>query len=285
MGKNSDIEWTHHTFNAWWGCDKVSPACVNCYAETWAKRTGFDIWGKTSVRRVFGESHWKEPVKWNLEAGKRGVKERVFCSSMADVFEDRPELKAEREKLWELIKSTPNLIWLLLTKRPQNILKMAPWAKDNVWPENIWLGATVENQAWAEKRLPHLLKHKSAVRFLSCEPLLGALDLSIWHEDKAYNPISWVIAGGESGAKSRPMSPSWLTGLRDYCEAKDIAFHFKQWGHWVPVEMLPVNSEEKKPQQFKLDKPMSFVALGKKGAGRILEGRTHDDFPASKKIA
>src|SRR4051812_42185869 len=127
MAKNSHIEWTHHTFNPWWGCTKVSPACNNCYAELWAKRMGHKIWGGTAPRRFFTDAHWKGPLVWNEEAQAKGERERVFCASMADVFERRAELNPYRERLWALIAETPWLDWLLLTKRPQNIGGMVPW--------------------------------------------------------------------------------------------------------------------------------------------------------------
>ena len=172
MGRDSEIEWTHHTFNPWWGCTKVSPACENCYAEAWAKRVGSDVWGAKAERRFFGAKHWKEPELWNDAAERLGIRYRVFCASMADVFESRADLKPERAKLWEVITKTPALDWLLLTKRPQNIAKMVPWGKK--WPDNVWIGTTVEDQKFAALRLPHLLALPAAVRFLSCEPLLGA---------------------------------------------------------------------------------------------------------------
>src|SRR5579862_1495352 len=143
MGRNSSIEWTHHTFNPWWGCAKVSPGCENCYAETWARRVGQDLWGVKNDRRFFTDKHWDEPLRWNEEAESDGERKRVFCASMADVFEDRADLKPWRERLWTLIEKTASLDWLLLTKRPQNISGFVPW-KDR-WPQNIWLGTTVED--------------------------------------------------------------------------------------------------------------------------------------------
>src|SRR5262245_6040712 len=134
MGRNSSIEWTHHTFNPWWGCAKVSPGCNNCYAETWARRVGQDIWGLTSERRFFTEKHWAEPLKWNTEARDQRARKRVFCASMADVFEGRAELNPWRKRLWDIIEQTPCLDWLLLTKRPQNIAEYAPWSEK--WPKN-----------------------------------------------------------------------------------------------------------------------------------------------------
>jgi hypothetical protein len=127
MGKDSKIAWTHHTFSPWWGCSHVSPGCVRCYAEVWAKRTGHDVWGAKGDRRTFPEKHWREPLAWNAAAQRAGERRRVFCASMADVFEDHPALPPERAKLWPLIEATPNLDWLLLTKRIENVAGMAPW--------------------------------------------------------------------------------------------------------------------------------------------------------------
>ncbi len=278
MGKHSHIEWTHHTFNPWWGCAKVSPACQNCYAEAWAKRVGSQVWGKDAERRFFGDNHWREPEKWNADAVARGRRERVFCASMADVFEAKKGLYDQREKLWKLIERTPALDWLLLTKRPHNIARMVPWGE--AWPSNVWIGTTVENQHWAEKRLPHLLALPAAVRFLSCEPLLGSIDLSQWVEDVKLHPIDWVIAGGESGAKSRPMLPEWARSLRDFCTTNSIAFHFKQWGHWIPEDQINVRGA-KKPKQTE----PKLLAVGKKESGRVLDGKTHDGLPKFVSVA
>lgn len=272
MAKDSKIEWTHHTFNPWWGCAKVSPACQNCYAETWAKRVGSHVWGKQASRRFFSDTHWKEPLRWDQEAKAQGVRRRVFCASMADVFERRVELHPWRELLWKLIEQTPHLDWLLLTKRPHNIQSMVPWRE--YWPENIWLGCTAETQTWADKRVPDLLKFPVKVRFLSCEPLLGPLNLRSYFSDNPNDGIHWVIAGGESGAHSRPMNPNWARSLRDQCNENDIAFHFKQWGHWAPIESL--TKEQRNIVQVG---DSEMVAAGKKAAGRYLDGRTWDELP------
>lgn len=276
MSKNSQIEWTHHTFNPWWGCAKVSPACANCYAETWAKRLGHELWGRSAPRRFFQEPHWREPLAWDEEARRLRRRERVFCASMADVFERRAELNEPRAKLWNLIEQTPSLDWLLLTKRPQNIEDMVPWRRN--WPANIWLGTTVENQEYAEIRLPFLLKHRAAVRFLSCEPLLGSLDLRRWFRRKGLQPINWVIAGGESGHGSRPMHPDWPTKLLGQCQEFEVPFHFKQWGHWVPAELL---DEDSPPMELRIpnERPVQMVRVTKKLAGRTLAGTTWDDVP------
>jgi len=276
MGRLSSIEWTHHTFNPWWGCVKVSSACDNCYAESWAKRVGQAVWGSGASRRFFGEAHWREPIRWNKEAQSLNQRQRVFCASMADVFEARKDLASERERLWDLIKKTPALDWLLLTKRPQNISRLCPWASSGEWPANLWLGTTIENQAVAKKRLPHLLKHRSVVRFLSCEPLLGPLDLSEI-QDEAENSIDWIIAGGESGHHARPMNPAWVRKLRDFARKNAIAFHFKQWGHWAPS----VTNSQKESRIITID-GHRMAAIGKLKAGRLLDGQTWDGLPARK---
>jgi protein gp37 len=169
MGKDSSIEWTDHTFNPWWGCSKVSSGCANCYAEAWAHRVGEKIWGEKENRRFFGEKHWSEPLKWNAVAESEKRRKRVFCASIADVFESRSDLDYWRNRLWVLVGQTPWLDWLLLTKRSQNIERLAPWTAQ--WPENVWIGTTVEDQEYAEQRLPILLQFPAKCRFLSCEPL------------------------------------------------------------------------------------------------------------------
>jgi protein gp37 len=275
MGKNSSIEWTDHTFNPWWGCAKVSPACQNCYAEHWAKRTGHQVWGKGKGRRFFADRHWNEPHDWNAAAAKTKTRRRVFCASMADVFEDYQTLNIWRERLWVLINVTPWLDWLLLTKRPENISRMAPWGE--MWPKNIWLGTTVENADCAEKRLPLLLKHPAAVRFLSCEPLLGPIDLRPWFNSNTLYPIDWVIAGGESGPGARATHPDWASGLLHQCREAAVPFHFKQWGHWVPADSQV--QAQQKTLIFENERSVRMVRLTKKRAGRILEGATWNGLP------
>src|SRR5690349_5916790 len=218
MAKDSKIEWTHHTFNPWWGCERVSPACKNCYAEAWAHRLGMDLWSKDAPRRMLSDAYWRQPAAWDREAERSGRRDRVFCASMADVFEDRRDLDAPRERIWKLVAETPNLDWLLLTKRPHRVRHLTPWG--DMWPRNVWLGTTVENQRWAEKRVPELLAHPAAVHFLSCEPLLGPVDLAAWMPAAGRErSIGWVIAGGESGHRARPMNPDWARSLRDQCQA------------------------------------------------------------------
>jgi protein gp37 len=276
MAKNSQIEWTHHTFNPWWGCKKISPACDNCYAELWAKRMGHQLWGTDAARRFFGDTHWREPLKWNEAATVAGHRERVFCASMADVFESRADLDTQRERLWQLIQDTPSLDWLLLTKRPENVERLVPWGGD--WPTNVWLGTTVENQRLAEQRLPFLLKNPAVVRFLSCEPLLGQLNLRPWFNKQGLYPIDWIIAGGESGGHSRPMHPDWIGSLLHQCEEYNVPFHFKQWGNWVPAE-LSDEMTRTRLLELRNERPVNMIRVGKKLAGRILVGTTWDGLP------
>jgi protein gp37 len=248
---------------------KVSPACKHCYAESWSKRVGQAVWGINAERRFFSERHWDEPLRWDAEAEKRGVRHRVFCASMADVFEDRRDLDPWRERLWSLIAKTPNLDWLLLTKRPEAVAPMVPWVQP--WPANVWIGTTAEDQEWAEERLPHLAKLPAAVRFISAEPLLGPLDLSRWMGET----IDWVITGGESGPKARPSSPSWFRGLLNQCMAADVAFHFKQWGDWAPGQGISLA----KLRAQLADDGTTMIKVGKKAAGRSLDGSVWNGFP------
>jgi protein gp37 len=195
---------------------------------------------------------------------------------MADVFERRAELNHERTRLWELIEKTPWLDWLLLTKRPQNIGAMIPW--DKKWPNNVWLGTTIENQKWAAIRLPQLLEFPATRRFLSCEPLLGPLDLTKWTKRARHlYSIDWIIAGGESGPNARAMLPGWARNLRDQCRNSRIPFHFKQWGHWAPAQK---KTESARAFWDEVEgKLIRMEPLGKKSAGRFLDGKTWDEVP------
>jgi protein gp37 len=231
MGKETNIAWTDHTFNPWWGCVKVSPACEHCYAETFSKRVGQSVWGPTAPRRFFKDKHWNEPLKWDEAAAAAGKKARVFCSSMADVCEDRPDLVAPRQRLMELIGKTPNLDWLLLTKRPENFIRLFPWN----WPDNVWAMTTVEDQTWADRRLPELLKVPAKIIGVSYEPALGHIDFTLWYHKNipGFYPkrgLDWVIFGGESGAGCRPPDLAWARSTRDQAKANDIAFFMKQIG-------------------------------------------------------
>jgi len=275
MGENSKIEWTDHTFNPWMGCTKVSPACDGCYAEAMMDhRYGKVKWGPHGDRVRTAPSNWRQPHIWNLNAKAAGIRPRVFCASLADVFDN--QVPSEwRADLFALIRATPNLIWLLLTKRPQNIVKLSELADGLPW--NAAIGASVEDQARFDQNVPALRRAKKAVSpafaFLSCEPLLGPLsgDLS---------DIDWVIAGGETDQgqhRARPSHPDWFRDLRDQCAAAGIAFHFKQWGEWADCEDWPSEMQEHLELLNKADG--SNVRVGKKKAGRLLDGVEHNGFP------
>ena len=272
MARDSRIEWTDHTFNPWWGCTKVSPACDHCYAESWAKRVGFDIWSTGKPRRFLSDAYWRQPIRWNAAAKRDGARARVFCASMADVFEWKKGLSAWRDRLWSLIEETPALDWLLLTKRPHLVRRLAPWGED--WPANVWVGTTVESQRWVDKRLPHLAEVPARVRFLSCEPLLDEVALADW---LGRGTVNWVIAGGESGPHARPSDPSWFYAIRDDCTEHEIPFHFKQWGEWAPVQSVDGALPRSVVDDGSFSAPMG--RFGKKTSGRELAGRTWDDIP------
>ena len=242
MATNSKIEWTSHTFNPWWGCTKISEGCRFCYAQAIANRYGHNVWGPGVERRTFGDTHWREPLRWNQEARRSGERARVFCASMSDVFDERaPE--TERQKLWELIRCTPLLDWQILTKRPHLIADNLPHDWGGGY-ENVWLGTSVEDMR-VVSRIAQLVSVPAAVHFLSLEPLIGPLD------DLPLEGIEWVIVGGESGPKSRPMQTEWVESIRLQCQINSVPFFFKQWG-----------------------------GVRKKENGRQLNDRTYDEMPA-----
>ena len=294
MGEDSGIEWTHHTFNPWLGCVKVSPACTNCYAEknravaAAEARVGKTLWGPDAERVRTSENYWRQPHRWNREALAAGERRRVFCASLADVFEDRRSLDRHRSDLWELIEETPGLDWLLLTKRPDRVLALVPDSWRGAFPGNVWIGTTVEDQARADERIPHLLAIPARVRFLSCEPLLGPVSVKTLTgctrptgEDTCFPAgISWVIVGGESGHGARAMRPAWARSLRDECLAAGVPFFFKQWGEWAPV-VGPAALLATDLIHLKADGTVAGYArhVGKKAAGRELDGRTWDELP------
>lgn len=199
MGEKTDIGWTDHTFNPWWGCTKVSQGCKHCYAETVAARWAGDklpVWGPDAGRRRFGEHHWEEPILWNARARRDGVRRRVFCGSMCDWLEDRDDLLAELVRLLDVIRITPGLDWLLLSKRPELFHRrlqqargflagsadpglaawLTRWVKGTP-PVNVWGGVSIEDQPNADRRIPELLALPFVLRFLSVEPLLSYIRL------------------------------------------------------------------------------------------------------------
>ena len=271
--KNSDIEWTVHTFNPWCGCTKVSEGCANCYAELMMdKRYGRVHWGKGQPRVRTSTDNWRQPLVWNKRCSALGKRERVFCASPADVFDE--EVADEwRDELFSLVRACQNLDWLLLTKRPVKmhdyLLASSWWIKDPLF--NVWLGVSVENQKRAEERIPFLIKTPARVRFLSCEPLLGPLELDL-------KGVHWVIAGGESGPHARPMHPEWARRLRGQCKLVGVPFFFKQWGEFIPASQF-VKPRMTPEKSYQVVDGEVMVRVGKKPAGRTLDGREWNDVP------
>ena len=249
MGEATGIEWCDKTFNPWWGCLRVSPGCEHCYAETFDKRVGGKHWGPATVdpathksRRFFGDKHWREPGKWNADARAGDRNARVFCASMADVFEDRADLVPHRARLFDLIEQTPCLDWQLLTKRPENMTRLAPAAWGKAWPRNVWAGASVESQEWADRRIPELLRVPARIHFVSYEPALAPVDFrevpmsdgdtlgNGLFSHKTGAGISWVIIGGESGPGARPFDLARARSTIAQCKAAGVACFVKQLG-------------------------------------------------------
>ena len=262
MATHTAIEWTDHTFNPWIGCTRVSAECDNCYAWDLSKFRGWAKWGRGEPRHV--TKTWRDPRNWNRQAEQAHVRQRVFCASLADVF-DAEVAERERIRLWDLIRDTLWLDWQLLTKRPNLIKRMLP--ADLVGAPNIWLGTTVGHQAntW---RIAKLLETDAVVHFLSIEPLLGPMP------NLPLAGIDWVILGGESGAavcstpeelerrrlvykapdgwKPKPDCEAWVREIRDQCVRAGVALFFKQWGGRTPT-----------------------------AGGRTLDGRTWGELPSA----
>jgi protein gp37 len=270
MADKSSIEWTEATWNPTTGCDKVSPGCDNCYAMTLAKRLkamGSAKYQNDGDPRTSGPGFGvtihsdavTQPLHWRAPR-------RVFVNSMSDLFHAR----VPREfliRVWDVMSRTPQHTYQILTKRPDRMARVLRELPAGLWQlplPNVWLGTSVENQKYADLRIPALLDTPAAVRFLSCEPLLGPVDLAQslalwqpgddqpWKGDRlpARDILHWVIVGGESGPGARPMRPDWARALRDECLAAGVPYFFKQWGGRTP-----------------------------KAGGRELDGSTHDGYP------
>lgn len=328
MGKNSKIGWTDHTFNPWIGCEKVSEGCANCYAETMNARYKWAEWGANGTRKRTSVANWKNPVRWNKDVWRECVscgwrrsikdidvrdgffccecggqtketRQRVFCASLGDVFEDRPELIEWRNDLLSLIDETPHLDWLILTKRPENVNWMLEEAThgnlsvDELFSHmpNIWIGTSVENQKQADLRLPELLRIPVKKRFVSMEPLLGEVDLSAYfipHDFERipengdgftypFTGIDWVIVGGESGHGASPMNPKWVQSVRDQCNDAGVPFFFKQWGEYAPNCLCMTKASCKFVKRPGSARSIMF-RCGKKKAGRMLDGREWNEM-------
>jgi len=354
MAENTKIEWATHTFNPWEGCQKVGPGCDHCYAETRNARFGGGTainWGPGAPRRRTSAANWRKPRKWNAEAPQESCgRPRVFCASLAD-WADNAVLDEWRADLAALIRETPKLDWLLLTKRIGNAEAMLGAMFPEGVPGNLWLGITVVSQAEADRDIPKLLRtHGPRFRFLSIEPMLGPIDLTsikaprepdepadsidldwrfdclavgdyYWFDGEDGQPgdsgdgpyretrIDWVIAGGESGAEARPVHPDWIRSLRDQCTGASIhgddapvPFLFKQWGEWLSGTQYNAECLAADPslEQSRFDcmdwdedrfvesgggwtddlDENAVFRVGKKRAGRLLDGVQHDGMPA-----
>lgn len=281
MGEATGITWAHDTFNPWEGCTRVSPGCEHCYAEVRNNRWhDGKHWGPHAPRLERSAAYWKQPLKWNREAAASGQPRRVFCASVADVFERLPDghpqrewMDVQRQRLWDLIAVTPHLTWMLLTKRIDEVMGMVPAAWRDGFPSTVWMGATVEDQPRADKRIPVLRRIPARVRFISVEPQLGPVDLNphfglhpgnTWAEclcaeihpsdvpcivcdGKAAmrdDGIGWVIQGGESGRAARPFDFQWALEIRRQCADAGVPYFFKQGGDnpWQTLghERLPL---------------------------------------------
>ena len=383
MGENTKIEWAHHTFNPWYGCQKVGPGCDHCYAEGWAKRSGLVQWGPGTERRRSSPANWRKPLAWNAEAERLGIRYRVFCASLADVF-DNAVPTAWRMDLFSLIAKTPHLDWLIVTKRIGNVMSMCSGdgLMFDMIGDRVWLGISVVNQEEADRDIPKLFQVPARARWLSMEPLLGPVDLEKWldpwtcsdcghhgaYADTGpdmcadcglaveYAPeigsgrcpkcgkdngtsddvggtcpccgsirgwsrdygfmfdaekpamLDWVVMGGESGPKARPMHPQWARDLRDQCAAAGVPFLFKQWGEWVPrsacyhtfedgkscadydpgavkwpcIRLTESGHDGRRLENVDGGCDAYMQRVGKKFAGRLLDGMQHDGYPELK---
>jgi len=235
MAQLSPIEWTDATWNPVTGCTKVSPGCKNCYAARMANR--LKAMGQPRYAAGFRVTLQRDllfqPLRWRSPR-------RIFVNSMSDLLHDEVPLDFIRE-VFAVMESAHWHVFQVLTKRSQRLREIAPQV---VWPPNVWMGVSVENAAYL-RRIADLARIPAAVRFLSLEPLLGPL------ERLPLRGIDWVIVGGESGPKARPMDPGWVRDIRNQCRAAEVPFFFKQWG-----------------------------GTRKAAAGRLLDGRTWDEMPA-----
>lgn len=274
MGQNSKIEWCDHTFNPWIGCTRVSEGCVHCYAEAMMDgRYGRVKWGPKGIRSRTSPANWRQPRKWNREAEAAGQRASVFCASLADVFDDHPSIAPEwRAELWDLIAATPNLDWLLLTKRPENWAAFLPAAERCAPFLNVRLGVTIENQDALDRRAEYLTMADAFgwPTFVSYEPALGRV---AWEPLLETGAVGWLISGGESGQGARPSHPDWHRAARDACARNGVPYLFKQWGNYAPVsstlphDHLPCDADV-------------MTNVGKKAAGRTLDGVEHNGVPA-----
>lgn len=272
MGMTTKIEWAHSTINLFYGCTKISPACDNCYAAAQVHRLKLGVvWNKPPVKAKKDRLAELRTLNRGGKrfAAKHGERRRIFVNSMSDFFDNQAP-QAWRDEAFAAFEECTDVDILLVTKRPQNVLKMIPqsWLGDG-WPPHVWLIVTAENQEENDRRrlAVRAIKFKCKIQTVgaSIEPMLEYID------PLKLDWANWIIVGGESGKKARPMHPDWVSAIRDYCIEFGVPFHFKQWGQFMPVHVDDVHRHG-----------YEFKPVGKKESGRRLHGETHDGFPVTR---
>lgn len=297
MSGQTKIEWATKVWNPVVGCQKVSEGCRNCYAEELHNRRhkayqDGKLQNIPQYAKLFSEiqllhDRIDEPLFW-------GKTQKVFVNSMSDIFHEDIPFEFLEEVFFTMNEESRHT-FMILTKRPQRMRDFIEWlinkwSDDSVglsWypPNNIWFGVSVENQEAADERIPFLLNTPASVRFLSCEPLLGSIDLTSYlgfNDPKTKGPlIDWVIVGGETGTGARPMHPAWVRGLRDQCQEHKVPFFFKSWGEWISESDYRFgdwpNLYQRKSHIF--ENGITVYKTGKKKSGRLLDGREWNELP------
>lgn len=306
------IEWTEYSWNPVTGCTPISEGCQNCYAKRMANRLrgrcGYPA--DEPFKVTLHPERLEEPLKWRNPR-------RVFVCSMGDLFHEDVPFEYITQVFDVMCSCSFDAMcsmelghtFMVLTKRPERIEKWLCWMRES-WSEDsptnvtleveghfgkgIWFGVTAENQQRADERIPILLQVPATVRFVSVEPMLGPVDLAGYFNDcrcgkcdycneVAAHPTSrvdWVICGGETGPGARPIHPEWVRNLRDQCQAAGVPYFFKSWGDWAPVNDLRCNEDGIKDKQWiNFDPDTAVCKIGKKTAGRLLDGWTWDEMP------
>lgn len=286
------IEWADKVWNPVIGCTAVSPGCANCYAVNMAHRHASnpklgDTYHGLTVKHPNGIVGWTGNVKCLPERLDQPLHwkrpSRIFVNSMSDLF--HPDVPFEFVKqVWEIMRVCEDHTFLILTKRPKRMVQFSDYALAHgfgfIDERNVWLGVSVENQAAADERIPLLLQTPAAVHWISAEPLLGPVTIGhdyLPHMESFGSTLDWVVVGGESGPKARPMHPDWARGLRDQCKAADVPFFFKQWGEWSPYGKF-IDTQHGKEMTREWTGGGS-VRVGKAKAGSLLDGVEHKEFP------
>jgi protein gp37 len=299
---SSKIEWTNETWNPVIGCTKVSPGCANCYAERFANRlAGIEKTkeygevitnGKWNGKIIVQSHQFTRPLSWKKPR-------MIFVCSMSDLFHTSVPFEII-DDVFSIMQKTPQHTYQISTKRPEG-MKAYFESRNLVTGENIWLGVSIEYQEYADHRIPYLLQTPATVRFVSCEPLLGSVSLDVLHyrdmvninsltgkfgvtyplKGNLYSGLDWVIVGGESGPNARPMHPDWVRSIRDQCQGSGTPFFFKQWGDWVPRKQTLAKGF-KGWHNLRYFQGIPYWKVGKKSAGRLLDGKEYNEYPKIK---